>query len=290
MLRNPTILAAALAGCLLSAFAAEAHADNAENQQPITPIDGVIRLFNGKDLSGLYTWLKDTKYEDPRDVFTVHDGLLHVSGDGLGAVITKHAYRDYHQVLEFKWGERTWRNRKDRTKDSGLLIHSVGPDGGYNGTWMTSLEVQIIQGGVGDFIMVAGKDEHGKPISMSLTCEVAADRDGELIWNKGGEKRTFTHENRRRVNWFGRDPDWKDALGFRGKNDVEKPDGQWNRLEVISDGGHLTVILNGVTVNEALDCQPNAGKIQLQAELAEIFVRRWELWPLGQAPQSDSHE
>ena len=51
----------------------------------------------------LYTRLRDTKLEDQRKVFTVHDGLLHISGDGFGGVVTKDAYRDYHLILEFKW-------------------------------------------------------------------------------------------------------------------------------------------------------------------------------------------
>src|SRR5688572_10237957 len=44
--------------------------------QPIRPTK-TTPLFNGKDLSGLTTWLKDTKQADPRKVFTVSDGLLH---------------------------------------------------------------------------------------------------------------------------------------------------------------------------------------------------------------------
>jgi hypothetical protein len=253
--------------------------------EPIRPQDDVIRPFNGKSLDGLYTWLKDTKYEDPRQVFRVTDGMLHITGDGLGAVITNDEYRDYHQVLEFKWGPRTWGARKERTKDSGLLIHSVGPDGGYGGTWMPSIEVQMIEGGCGDFIMVAGNDKDGKPVPMSLTCETARDRDDEVIWKAGGQRETFDLKNRRRINWYGRDPDWEDKLGFRGKQDVESPDGQWNRFDVICKGGHIQVFVNGTKVNEAFDSIPKAGRIQIQAELAEVFIRRWELWPLDKGPQ-----
>ena len=86
----------------------------------------VIRLFDGKSLNGFYTWMKDTQREDPRKVFRVTDGMLHVTGDGLGGLVTNKEYRDYHCVLEIKWGVRTWGNRIDRTKDSGLLVHSIG--------------------------------------------------------------------------------------------------------------------------------------------------------------------
>jgi hypothetical protein len=169
--------------------------------QAISPTDGVIKLFDGKSLDGLYTFLKDTKYEDPGHVFRVTDEMLHVTGDGLGSIITKDEYRDYHLVLEFRWGPRTWGAREEKTRDSGLLIHSVGADGGYGGTWMPSIEVQIIEGGMGDFILVAGTDKEGKPVPLSLTCEAARDRDGEVVWKKGAPKETFDLKNRKRINW-----------------------------------------------------------------------------------------
>ena len=46
----------------------------------------VIRLFDGKSLDGFYTWMKDTQREDPRKVFRVTDGMLHVTGDGVGRI------------------------------------------------------------------------------------------------------------------------------------------------------------------------------------------------------------
>ncbi len=132
----------------------------------------VIRLFDGKSLGDSYTWMKDTQREDPRKVFRVTDGMLHVTGDGLGGLVTNKEYRDYHCILEIKWGPRTWAHRKERTKDSGLLIHSVGADGGYNQRiWMPSIEAQIIEGGFGDFILVRGDDKDGKPVPLALTSE-----------------------------------------------------------------------------------------------------------------------
>jgi hypothetical protein len=54
---------------------------------PVTPRD-TVKLFNGKDLSGLTTWLRGTKRDDHRQVFAARDGLLHISGDGFGYVAT----------------------------------------------------------------------------------------------------------------------------------------------------------------------------------------------------------
>jgi hypothetical protein len=198
---------------------------------------------------------------------------------------TNKSYRDYHLVLEYKWGDKTWGERKTAARDSGLLIHSSGVDGGYGGIWMPSLEVQIIEGGLGDFILVNGKDDAGKQVPLSITCEVDRDRDGEVIWKEGGERETFDVANRKRVNWFGRDPDWADKIGFRGPNDVDSPHGQWTRIDVIADDDHVEVFINGVKVNEAFEVHPSEGKLQLQTELAEVFFRRWELWPLGKGPK-----
>ena len=64
---------------VLAVLATPLHAED-RKLQPVSPKDGVILLFNGKDLTGLRSWLRKTKGEDPRKVFTVHDGMLHISG------------------------------------------------------------------------------------------------------------------------------------------------------------------------------------------------------------------
>jgi hypothetical protein len=263
----------------------ESPADNSTAERAISPKRDVIRLFDGKTLGDCYTWLKDTKREDPRKVFRVDDGMLHITGDGLGGLVTNKRYRDYHLVLEFKWGDRTWHGREKAARDSGLLIHSNGADGGYNGIWMPSIEVQIIEGGVGDFVPVPGRDINGQPVPISYTCNVTQDRDGEVVWKADGERQTFERPNLKRVNWYGRDPDWTDTKDFRGKQDVESAHGQWTRIDVFCDGGHIETFVNGKKVNEAFDATPREGRIQLQSELAEVFFRRWELWPLGKGPK-----
>ncbi len=262
---------------LASVLAVRLVAAEAPSRVPITPTDGAIKLFNGRNLDGLYTYFRDTKFEDPRQVVTVHDGLLHITGDGMGGVSTRNEYRDYHMICEFRWGPRTWGNRVDRAKDSGVLVHCQGPEGGYGDVWMESIEAQIIQGGTGDILVVRGKGD----VKPTLTAEVTQDRDGESVWRPGGEKKVFTSG---RVNWFGRDPDWKDVIGFRGKEDVESPGEEWTRMDVICRGDRIALLVNGVKVNEGFDVHPSAGKLTFQSELAEIFVRRWELWPLDQAP------
>ena len=241
----------------------------------ITPTEP-IKLFNGKDLTNFHTWLTDTLHEDPRGVFTVKDGLLHISGDGLGGLITNKDYRNYHLVTEFRWGKKTWNKRAEKSRDAGILLHCVGPDGNA-GPWMASIEAQIIEGGVGDILVVGGKYEDGSPVPMSLTADIVLDRDGEKVWKKGG---TPTTVNRGRINWYGRDPDWKDVLGYRGANDVESPGEEWTTMECICDGDKVQYIVNGTVVNEGYKSFPSAGKLLVQSEYAEIIFRKIDLLPL----------
>jgi hypothetical protein len=230
-----------------------------------------ILAFNGKDLTGFYTYTKPHAYADPNHVFTVHDSLLRVSGEEFGGVVTCGNYSDYHLIVEWRWGEKTWPPRERATRDSGILLHCVGPDGAAGGQWMESQECQIIEGGCGDFIMVPGR---GKP---SLTCETRIASDGQLYYEKGGKPIT---RNSGRYNWWGRDPAWKDQLGFRGKNDVENPAGEWNRMEVVCDGDTITNIVNGYVVNVGTKSSLTEGKILFQSEGAEIFFRKIEIRPL----------
>jgi hypothetical protein len=89
--------------------------------------------FNGKDLSGFYTYLHVSKYADPKGVFTVKDGLLDISGEEFGGLTTREQYHDYVLIAEWKWGDRTFGSRKNNARDSGLLLHCVGSDGAASG-------------------------------------------------------------------------------------------------------------------------------------------------------------
>ena len=64
------------------------------------------------------------------------------------------------------------------------------------------------------------------------------------------------------------------------KNEVEKPHGEWNVLELVSDGDHIRYWVNGTLVMEGTDASLTRGKILFQSEGAELFYRRIELRPL----------
>jgi hypothetical protein len=259
------------------------------------PLNEVQRLFNGTNLAGFYTWLVDGKREDPRHVFTVTNGTIRISGDGLGYLSTEKEYRDYHLVAEFKWGQTnwTWGNRINAARDSGIFLHSAGPDGNsYDGAgaFKAAIECQIFQGATGDLLLIRGTNSDGSPIIPQIQAEVAPQRDadGWPFWQRGGKRETITRWGR--LNWFGKDHYWKDRLDFRGHRDVEKPYGEWNQIECICDSASIVVRLNGTVVNESFDVRPGSGRILLQCEGSEIFYRKLELHPLKKSatPQVQS--
>ena len=276
-------------GLLLVSLPASAGTQAGPGIQPapaaVRPAQAV-RLFDGKSLAHFETWLVDSHREDPLRVFTVVDQVdgapaIRISGERWGGIVTREAYRDYRLIVEFRWGPITWGERRDRARDSGVLVHAQGAPGNTgadgNGPWMRSVEAQIIEGGVGDIILVAGF-EGGQRIMPRLTARAGTDRDGESVFDPNGQERTFETG---RINWFGRDPDWQDRLGFRGKQDVESPLGEWTRMEVIADGDRLTYLVNGKVVNEASRSTFAAGRIMIQSEGAEIYFRRIDLEPLA---------
>jgi hypothetical protein len=227
----------------------------------------VVKLFNGKDLTNFYTFLKDYgKNNDPKKVFTVRDGMIRVSGEVFGYFVTEKEYENYHLVVEFKWGKQTWEPRKNRALDSGVLLHCVGEDK----VWMESIECQMIEGGTGDFILVGGKSQP----TLSVRAEK---RGGQYYYNP---KADLVPVKSGRINWYARDPAWKDEQGFRGEKDVENPPGEWNKLECICKGGDITNMLNGKIVNAGTMASHRRGKILFQSEGAEVFFRQIDLWPL----------
>jgi hypothetical protein len=236
---------------------------------------GQIALFDGHSLDGWYTFLQDRgRHKDPLKVFTVQDGMIRISGEEWGCITTNEEYENYKIVLEFKWGDLSHEPRLENARDCGLLLHSRGEDGGSQGIWMHSIECQIIEGGTGDFIVVGDGSD-----SFQITCNVRTDEQGNHFYSPDkGQPQTI---NGGRINWYGRDPEWKDVLGFRGIQDVEKPLGEWNTLECIAAGDQITVFLNGILVNKATAVKPQKGRIQIQSEAAEIFFRKVELTPLS---------
>lgn len=270
---------------ILIVLPAMAPALLAQGESALTPAE-TIRLFDGKTLDAFDTWLVGHHHADPDRVFTVVDQVdgapaIRVSGQHWGGLLTKKAYRDYRMVVEYRWGPATWGTRRSRTRDNGILLHAQGRPGNsqkdFNGPWMRSVEFQIIEGGVGDFILVGGHTDEGELLRPTLTAKTRKDRDGETVFDPNG---TPTVMSRGRINWWGRHEDWADRLGFRGPSDPDSPGEQWTKLEAVVAKGRLTYYVNGKLVNEGTDCSLTEGKLLFQSEGAEIYFRRIDLVPL----------
>ena len=246
------------------------------SDSPKTP--KTVELFNGRNLDNFYTYtrLNGTSSPADADVFSVKDGAIRISGARRGCLTSKDEFENYKITLEYKWGDATYPPRQDKARDSGLLIHSVGPDGGFHKTWMYSLEVNIVEGGTGDFWVVGDKSD-----KYSLTV-LASDyqKNGKTLSRhnpKSGNPKTIHSGS---IEWIDKDPAFTDVKGYRGAKDAETPLGEWNTLEVYAKGDSIEVFLNGKFVNKAFDVRPSKGKIQLQSEDAEIFFRRVAIEPL----------
>lgn len=274
---------------LIATLPLRAPEPTAKDSDVVVPRE-IISLFNGKDLSSFYTWLVDHHREDPLKVFTVVDRVdgapaIRISGQVFGGLYTKQKFADYKLVAEFRWGLATWGNRTNAAKDSGVLLHATGRDGNYisktfNGPWMRSYEFQIIQGGVGDILVLPGYEPDGSMVKYSATATTIKDRDGETVWDAKGEAKEYQGG---RINWWGRDVEWADKLDFRGRQDVESPGGEWTRIEVICAGDTLDYFVNGKRVNQASHLSHKAGQLIFQSEGAEIYFRKIELHPLPAA-------
>jgi hypothetical protein len=195
-------------------------------------------LFNGKNFDGWYSFLTSKgKNNDPEKVFNIENGLLHISGKEFGYICTEKVFDNFHLVVEFKWGTKKYPPRDADTTRRDNGILYFVPLNAKDFVWPKSIECQIQEGDVGDFWMVD-----------SATVIVDGVRSIPKDFNRA-----------------------------KKKVDAEKPTGEWNRVEVISNKGKLTHIVNGVVVNEATDPSVKEGKIIIQSEGAEIYYRKIEI-------------
>ena len=215
-----------------------------------SPTPDVTHLLNGRNLGSFDTVLDGKGTDnDPDTVFSLVDGMLRISGQHAGYLATKKEYMDFKLVAEFKWGDATWTPRQFKARESGILINAV-----ENGQGLpTAIECEIIEGGTGSIVLLPG---------ASLTM------DGVKKGPDGG-----------RFDRPGRKP-WKDELGFRGTDEIEKPHGEWNTLEIICAGGEVGIALNGNKILAGTGAKPDQGKIMLRSKGAEVFFRKLDLYPL----------
>lgn len=245
--------------------------------EPRTPTE-VLRPFDQMDLGSFSTWLKKTGREDPEHVFRLENGVLRCGDEDMGYVATREAYKDFHLSVEYRWGRK---NPNDKyVRNSGVLLHGVGPDGSANGVWMTSIECQLAQGCEGDLILIKGKGADGKPYPATITSNTNIAEDGKTRWQKQGKPTVYSGKQ---FWWSKHQPFFKELIDTRGQNDVASPLGEWTKVECLCKGSRVTIKINGETVNDCFDANPAAGKILLQSEGHEVFFRNLELRPLAKS-------
>jgi hypothetical protein len=251
------------------------------------PTGKAYPLFNGKNLNNWDAWLG---YPDPALTYTrppvkplgldrkgtmfnivQADGkpALHVDGRIWGSLVTKAVLGNYHLSLEYKWAGKRYAPRLDQPENNGVLYHSFGPYGTFAGTWMNSVEFEIMKGSTG---MALGVGDEA-----SLTSEAGVDpaADPKMRYMLGGRK-------------------VQKAVG--NARDAERPVGEWNRIDLYVVGDKAVHVVNGepvVIVSDLVRVDPatgrrtplTKGRIQLQSEGAETLFRNIMIEPIAQLPR-----
>jgi len=233
-------------------------------------------LFNGRDLTGWYTFLqKHGKNRDPDRVIAIEDGAIHLYKDAtegsqvvMGYIATEKEYGDYHLRLQYRWGTKKFEPRYALKRDAGLYYHILGPDA----VWPRSLQFQIQQGDVGDLLTLYGFAVDTWIDPKTRGAQEATYQDPK----QGGQSRILG----------GR------GIGYQKRMPGEFEVDGWNTIEVIARGDTTVHILNGRVVNQARNirfddpAKPGSprpitrGRIALEIEAAEMSFRNVELRPL----------
>jgi type 1 glutamine amidotransferase len=216
---------------------------------------------------------------DPKKVFSVirenDEEILKITGEIYGGLTTKNEYSNYHFKAQFKWGEKKWEPRLKDKRDSGILYHAKGKHGAFWNVWMTSLEYQVQEEDCGDFIALG--DVYG---------DVPAEKK---ISEKG--KPFYIYDPKGKpvpLKWA------KYDAGQASKSVLhEKPNGEWNTLEIYCLGNESIHLVNGHVVNRVKNARydvdgktvPAAkGKIQIQSEAAEVYYKNIIISPITKFP------
>ncbi|MEN8663197.1 MAG: DUF1080 domain-containing protein [Lentimonas sp.] len=201
---------------------------------------------------------------DPKQVFTMveEDGVpvLKVSGEIYGGLTSHDEFENYHLSVYAKWGDKKWEPRLEKLRDSGLLYHCYGKHGSFWKVWKSSLELQVQETDLGDFIPLAGPKAEVRGIF--------SDKRG--LYDPNSEE-------------FGG--------GYVSANpEVDAPHGEWNHIELYAIGNDSVHVVNGsivMVVENAVkpDGTPlTHGQIQLQSEAAELYYKELTITPIKDFP------
>jgi len=115
-----------------------------------------------------------------------------------------------------------------------------------------------------------------KPIPHAVETQLMHGSAGDILGPQGfniaaGQPRFFEIKNH---------PVAGNVAGVRKISDQEKPPGEWNRVEILAQGGRYTVWLNKKLVNQVDGVEVTGGPVGLQSEEGIIQFRRVILVPL----------
>jgi hypothetical protein len=263
---------------------------------------GWTQLWNGKNLDGWTTWMQrpsptsdvpglardaDGRYteaigsnRDPLKVFTVVNDIdgrpaIRISGEVFGELRSKASFENYHLKMQFKWGEKKWppRDKPETARDSGLLYHVHSDPGAEGRTWARSVELQIQEHDVGDLYAV------GSAIAVRAKAR------------PGTKPTLYDYDPQGEWTYFSQS---QGSMGRCIKQpDNEKPNGEWNTVELIAFGNDAIHIVNGkvvmrlydpVKITGDLPTPVTSGPIILQCEGAELFYRYIQVRPITTIP------
>ena len=248
----------------------------------------VNHIFNGRDLSGFYTYIgsKDEeskpigKNHDPDHVFLVDKGLIHISGKEPGALTTVDAYENYLLTAEYRWGVKTWAARKGFARFGALSFHAFGADGCYRNMWLRGYRARLDEAGGGDLGILP--DNNGSEPKVSVPVD-----SYQTVTAKKGERTNYVYKPGAPPREFGPgshilrlgtiNPASRYVPGSPAGTIWEKPTGEWNTIEICCVGDSIGIILNGALVNVGSKADHTKGKIQITTERADIFIRTFDL-------------
>ena len=236
-------------------------------------VPGERDLFNGRNLDGWYAYLRGRgKNCDPKGVFSVKDGVIHVTGEELGCITTEESFSNYVLSVEYRWLGTTYGfiKEKGRALDSGILFHSRGKDGGYSGTWMPCYEYNLVLGSSGELWTVGTKD-----IEYAYDVELSDEKVcGKYPIGKPGAPKVRVSTSGLRCSCERWDiaRDWTDTRDVKPACN-ENPEGEWNECRLVCRGDEVECYFNGKLVNRASGLNITSGRIQLQSEGCGIEFR-----------------
>lgn len=204
-----------------------------KNIKPSSLKDEFTALMNGKNLDGWHTWFQ-TKGKNNDP-----EKIFTIEEGGIlhdtGKELGYVITEQRFSNFHFKL-EFKWGEKKWAPRENAKRDSGICyniPDDQEDYIWPKSVECQVQEGDVGDFWLL----------------------EYATIQVDGKQNSPSNHTQ------------------IVKKKDAEKPNGEWNTVEVISFNGKCVHIVNGVVVNYGENSSVIGGRILLQSEYAEVYYK-----------------